>query len=65
MTNKMNKIVNGKLIELTPKEITAFNARQPKAEDLLKEIQRNQKDVGGHIYISKPNNTGAKILFLD
>ncbi|KKM80241.1 hypothetical protein LCGC14_1341930, partial [marine sediment metagenome] len=35
------------------------------AEDLLNEIQRNQKDGGSHIYISKPNNTGAKILFID
>lgn len=35
------------------------------AEDLLNEIQRNQKDGGSHIYISKPNNTGAKILFVD
>ncbi|KKM78349.1 hypothetical protein LCGC14_1360920, partial [marine sediment metagenome] len=35
------------------------------AKDLLNEIQRNQKNVGGHTYICKPNNTGAKILFVD
>ncbi|MFX0007182.1 MAG: beta-ribofuranosylaminobenzene 5'-phosphate synthase [Promethearchaeota archaeon] len=35
------------------------------AEILLREIQKNQKNVGGHIYICKPNNTGAKIEFID
>lgn len=35
------------------------------AETLLREIQKNQKNVGGHIYICKPNNTGAKIEFID
>jgi beta-ribofuranosylaminobenzene 5'-phosphate synthase len=34
------------------------------AETLLREIQKNQKNVGGHIYICKPNNTGAKIEFI-
>lgn len=32
---------------------------------LLKEIQKNQKNGGGHIYICKPNNTGAKIEQID
>jgi len=40
MTNTMNKIVNGKLIELTPEEIAEYEARQPTAEDLL----QNAKD---------------------
>ncbi|MFW9819225.1 MAG: beta-ribofuranosylaminobenzene 5'-phosphate synthase [Candidatus Thorarchaeota archaeon] len=35
------------------------------AETLLREIQKNQKNVRGHIYICKPNNTGAKIEFID
>ncbi|MDX1798267.1 MAG: beta-ribofuranosylaminobenzene 5'-phosphate synthase [Candidatus Lokiarchaeia archaeon] len=35
------------------------------AETLLREIQKSQKNVGGHIYICKPNNTGAKIEFID
>ncbi len=35
------------------------------AETLLREIQKNQKNGGGHIYICKPNNTGAKIEFID
>jgi len=32
---------------------------------LLKEVQKRLKSIGGHIYICKPNNTGAKIEFLD
>jgi beta-ribofuranosylaminobenzene 5'-phosphate synthase len=34
------------------------------AEKLLREIQKNQKNVGGHIYICRPNNTGAKIEYI-
>jgi beta-ribofuranosylaminobenzene 5'-phosphate synthase len=37
----------------------------PEADTLLREVQKNQKNGGGHIYICKPNNTGAKIEFLD
>jgi beta-ribofuranosylaminobenzene 5'-phosphate synthase len=35
------------------------------AEELLKAVQKNQKNGGGHIYICKPNNTGAKIEYID
>ncbi|MHA2400414.1 MAG: beta-ribofuranosylaminobenzene 5'-phosphate synthase [Promethearchaeota archaeon] len=35
------------------------------AEELLKAVQKNQKNGGGHIYICKPNNTGAKIEHID
>ncbi|MFW9897170.1 MAG: beta-ribofuranosylaminobenzene 5'-phosphate synthase [Candidatus Thorarchaeota archaeon] len=35
------------------------------AEELLKTVQKNQKNGGGHIYICKPNNTGAKIEYID
>ncbi len=35
------------------------------AEILLKQIQRNQKYSGSHIYICKPNNNGAKIEYID
>ncbi|MHA2179990.1 MAG: beta-ribofuranosylaminobenzene 5'-phosphate synthase [Promethearchaeota archaeon] len=35
------------------------------AEELLKTVQKNQKNGGGHIYICKPNNSGAKIEFID
>ncbi|MHA1985514.1 MAG: beta-ribofuranosylaminobenzene 5'-phosphate synthase [Promethearchaeota archaeon] len=35
------------------------------AEDLLKAVQKNQKNGGGHVYICKPNNTGAKIEYFD
>jgi beta-ribofuranosylaminobenzene 5'-phosphate synthase len=35
------------------------------AENLLREVQKNQKNGGGHIYICKPNNTGAKIEYID
>ena len=34
------------------------------AEILLREVQKKQKNGGGHIYICKPNNTGAKIEYL-
>jgi beta-ribofuranosylaminobenzene 5'-phosphate synthase len=34
------------------------------AEELLKQVQKNQINGGGHIYICKPNNTGAKIEFI-
>ena len=35
------------------------------AEELLKTVQKNQKNGGGHIYICKPNNSGAKIEYFD
>ena len=35
------------------------------AEVLLKEIQKKQKNGGDHIYICKPNNTGAKMEYFD
>ena len=35
------------------------------ADDLLKAVQKNQKNEGSHIYICKPNNTGAKIEYID
>jgi len=35
------------------------------AEELLKVVQKNQKNGGGHIYICKPNNSGAKIEYID
>lgn len=35
------------------------------AEALLKELQKSQRNGGGHIYICKPNNFGAKIELLD
>ena len=35
------------------------------AEKLLKVVQKNQKNGGGHVYICKPNNSGAKIEYID
>ncbi|NHJ23113.1 MAG: hypothetical protein EAX89_00960 [Candidatus Lokiarchaeota archaeon] len=35
------------------------------ANALLKEVQMRLKPIGGHIYICKPNNDGAKIEYLD
>ena len=35
------------------------------AEELSKTVQKNQKNGGGHIYICKPNNSGAKIEIID
>jgi len=35
------------------------------ADNLLKELQKSQKNGGGHVYICKPNNIGAKIEYFD
>jgi len=35
------------------------------AEELLKEVQKNQRYRGGHIYICKPNNYGAKFEYIE
>jgi len=35
------------------------------ANDLLKAAQRRINDIGGHIYLCKPNNHGAKIEIID
>ena len=35
------------------------------AEKLKKDVQKFLKPDGEHIYISKPNNSGAKIEILD
>ena len=35
------------------------------AEELLKTVQKTQRNGAGHIYICKPNNNGAKIEFLE
>jgi beta-ribofuranosylaminobenzene 5'-phosphate synthase len=35
------------------------------ANMLLREVQKRLKHIGGHIYICKPNNYGARIEYLD
>ena len=35
------------------------------AEELLKVIQKTQRYRGGHIYICKPNNYGAKFEYIE
>ena len=35
------------------------------AEELLKSVQKTQRNSAAHIYICKPNNNGAKIEFFD
>ena len=35
------------------------------ADNLLIELQKSQKNGGGHVYICKPNNIGAKIEYFD
>lgn len=35
------------------------------ARDLLKEVQKKIKNIGGHLYVCRPNNIGAKIEYLD
>ncbi|MFX1496503.1 MAG: beta-ribofuranosylaminobenzene 5'-phosphate synthase [Promethearchaeota archaeon] len=44
--------------------VIGITESEPEANDLLKEIQMYLKDIGGHIYICKPNNCGAKIEYL-
>ncbi|MFW9785996.1 MAG: beta-ribofuranosylaminobenzene 5'-phosphate synthase [Candidatus Heimdallarchaeota archaeon] len=45
--------------------VVAIVESDTEAEDLLREVQKNQKNGGGHIYICKPNNTGAKIEYIE
>ena len=35
------------------------------ANKLLKSVQIHLNSIGGHIYLCKPNNNGAKIEFVD
>ncbi|MHA1678637.1 MAG: beta-ribofuranosylaminobenzene 5'-phosphate synthase [Promethearchaeota archaeon] len=35
------------------------------AQDLLKSVKKQLKTIGGHFYICKPNNCGAKIEYLE
>jgi beta-ribofuranosylaminobenzene 5'-phosphate synthase len=35
------------------------------AEKLKKDVEELIKDIGGHFYICRPNNTGAKIEYID
>ncbi|MFW9969369.1 MAG: beta-ribofuranosylaminobenzene 5'-phosphate synthase [Candidatus Odinarchaeota archaeon] len=45
--------------------VIAIVESDSEAETLLREVQKNKKNRGGHIYICKPNNTGAKIEIID
>ncbi|MFX1419071.1 MAG: beta-ribofuranosylaminobenzene 5'-phosphate synthase family protein, partial [Promethearchaeota archaeon] len=45
--------------------VVAIVESDSEAETLLREVQKNQKNRGGHIYICKPNNKGAKIEIID
>ena len=35
------------------------------ANELFKQVQKHLRNIGGHIYICKPNNTGAKIEYIE
>ncbi len=45
--------------------VIGITESESEANSLLKEIQLRLKGTGGHIYICKPNNCGAKIEYLD
>ena len=45
--------------------VVGITQSEEEAANLLKEIQMKLKNVGGHIYICKPNNEGAKIEYLN
>ncbi|MFW9936822.1 MAG: beta-ribofuranosylaminobenzene 5'-phosphate synthase [Candidatus Thorarchaeota archaeon] len=45
--------------------VLGITENDEEANKLLKLVQMRLKEIGGHIYICKPNNCGAKIDFLD
>ncbi|MFX0032452.1 MAG: beta-ribofuranosylaminobenzene 5'-phosphate synthase [Candidatus Hodarchaeota archaeon] len=45
--------------------VVGITESESEANKILKDVQMNLKDIGGHIYICKPNNRGAKIEYLD
>ncbi|TFG19186.1 MAG: hypothetical protein EU533_06975 [Promethearchaeota archaeon] len=45
--------------------VVGITQSEDEANDLLKATQMKLKKIGGHIYICKPNNEGAKIDYLD
>jgi beta-ribofuranosylaminobenzene 5'-phosphate synthase len=45
--------------------IVAITESDQEAQQLLKKVQMYLNMIGGHIYICKPNNYGAKIEYLD
>ena len=45
--------------------VIAITDSEKEAEKLRKAVEDLIKDVGGHFYVCKPNNTGAKIDYLD
>ena len=45
--------------------VIAITESDLEAEKLKSASETFLKDVGGHFYICKPNNTGAKIEYID
>ena len=45
--------------------VIAITDSDLEAEKLKEAVENLIKDVGGHFYVCKPNNTGAKIEYLD
>ena len=45
--------------------VIGITESESEANILLKEVQMRLKKYGGHIYICKPNNCGAKIEYID
>ncbi len=45
--------------------VVGITESDSQADDLFKVVHNRIKSIGGHIYICKPNNTGAKIEYIE
>ncbi len=45
--------------------VVGITESDQEAAKLFEAVHRNLRNIGGHIYICKPNNTGAKIEYLE
>ncbi|MEJ2252429.1 MAG: beta-ribofuranosylaminobenzene 5'-phosphate synthase [Candidatus Lokiarchaeota archaeon] len=45
--------------------VVGITESDKEAKELMREIKKKLKSIGGHFYICKPNNSGAKIEILD
>ena len=45
--------------------VVGITESDSKAKGLLEAVKKQLRDVGGHFYLSKPNNTGVQIEYLD
>ena len=45
--------------------VVGITESNQEAAELFEAVHRHLRNTGGHIYICKPNNTGAKIEYLE